>query len=107
MAEKYPVRLNLRLSEDTYRAYKDCADELGQEVTSLVREFVDNGVPAVNTLEASAKALKAGRLVEGTSLYGQLVRSVMSSGQLWLQQTEELEAEVKEIAAKKEAPGAS
>ncbi len=73
---KYPHRLNLRLSEETYSAYAELARLDGRGVSAVVREVLDTAAPEVAMLADALRAALGSVPTEGTDLYRKYMESV-------------------------------
>jgi uncharacterized protein (DUF1778 family) len=104
MAERYPARVNLRLSQETFDAYKEAAEAVGQDVTGLMRQIVDANAGGMAAIAQSAQAVSAGRPKEGAAVFVALMQAAMGQGQLALAQAHALQAEMEELE-KKQAAG--
>src|SRR5262249_33566660 len=99
MAERYPARVNLRMTQETYDAYDEAAKAVGMETTALIRQMVDANGGAVIAVAQAAEAAQAGRVKDAAALYAALMRSVMAQGSLGLVQAEVLEKQMAEVEA--------
>jgi hypothetical protein len=73
---KFPYRLNLRLSEETYSAYAELARLDGRGVSALVREVLDSAAPEMSLLADALRAALGSVPTEGTDLYSQYMHSL-------------------------------
>lgn len=92
--EKYPARINLRLTPDTYDAFKLAADALGVEMTGLMRQCLDGAVPSMQMLAQSVESMKVGEVVAGTSLFAAFMDSLVAQGEAGRQQMHALKRQV-------------
>lgn len=95
MARKYPVRMHIPVTQDTYDLYKGCAEAVGMDMAAWVRQYLEGGEPAMQAMMATVEAAKAGRPSAGMGIFAALMRSAVAQGQLSMEQAQELQEQLR------------
>ena len=56
---RFPARVNIVLSQETYDAYREVAELLDVTVPQLMRDMIDSGVPNIRKLAEMARVAKS------------------------------------------------
>jgi predicted DNA-binding protein len=94
---RFPRRLNLRLSEETYAAYEELALLDGRGVSAIVREVLDTAAPEISMMADALRAAIGSVPTEGTDLYRKYMQSVharagaeVARADLWHREAEDV-----------------
>lgn len=76
----YTARVNLRLKQETYDAYREAAEAVGQDTTGLIRLIVEASQVQMEAVAESVRAVKAGRMADAAQVYLTLIDSALAQG---------------------------
>jgi hypothetical protein len=104
---RYPRRVNLRISEDTYAAYEELARLQGQTVSAVVREVLDTAAPEVSVIADSLRAMLGSIPTEGSDMYRKYIESIHARAGAEVVRANVWHREVEEAVKAKGAQSAS
>ncbi len=99
VSKRYPVSVNLRLTQDTYDAYKTAADIMGTDTTGLIRQMVDGGADTMGTIAQAFESMKAGNVLTGVNLMTAMMQSVLAQGGVATQEMQAIREQVQQQVA--------
>lgn len=98
-AKRYAVSVNLRLTQDTYDAYKTAADIMGTDTTGLIRQMVDEGASTMGTIGQAFESMKAGNVLTGVNLMTAAMQLTLAQGRVATQEMQAIQERVQQQVA--------